>query len=184
MLLAKLMTKPANVIVLDEPTNDLDAETLELLEEQLIDFGGTLLMVSHDRAFLNNVVTSTIVFESDGVREYAGGYDEWQAAVRRRQETEPTTSREQSKETSDKPKPSKRTPSDTRKLSYNEQRELDQLPGRIESLESDIETIHQTMQSEEYYQRGGEAIAADAARLKQLEGELAEAYQRWEQLED
>ena len=84
-LLARLMTKPANVIVLDEPTNDLDSETLELLEEQLADFNGTLLMVSHDRTFLNNVVTSTIVFEDSGVHEYAGGYDEWRSAVERKQ---------------------------------------------------------------------------------------------------
>ncbi|MEM9588573.1 MAG: ATP-binding cassette domain-containing protein [Planctomycetota bacterium] len=185
-LLAKLMTKPANVIVLDEPTNDLDSETLELLEEQLIDFGGTLIMVSHDRTFLNNVVTSTIVFEGNTVREYVGGYDDWQAAVKRR-EAASSPSKPPAK------KPASSTQSATemksvgtataKKLSYNEQRELKALPGKIESLEAAIEQSHAVMADPEFYQSGGERIAEEAGKLQQLESELAEAYQRWEELE-
>jgi len=179
-LLARLMTKPANVIVLDEPTNDLDSETLELLEEQLADFGGTLLIVSHDRTFLNNVVTSTIVFEQGEVNEYVGGYDEWQAAVARRQTQEPTSKA--------KPKPAARqsaaaSKSVAKKLSYKDQRELDQLPERIEKIEAEISVLHDAMSDAEYFKQGGERLAADAARLEELEQSLANAYQRWEELE-
>jgi ATP-binding cassette subfamily F protein uup len=197
-LLAKLMTQPANVIVLDEPTNDLDSETLELLEEQLMDFDGTVLMVSHDRTFLNHVVTSTIVFEQAGVSEYVGGYDDWRAAVERRLASGPSGS-DQPKATLDKPKPSSQGASNQkgsnastaqpaagdrpRKLSYNEQRELSQLPERIEKIESDIAALHDSMASPDYYQQGGETIATDAAKLKSLEEELAKAYARWEALE-
>ena len=159
-LLARLMTQPANVIVLDEPTNDLDSETLELLEEQLVDFRGTLLMVSHDRTFLNNVVTSTIVFEESGAREYVGGYDEWQAAVARRNENStptPNKSKGPRRVISD-PAKSKTLPSHAdneetkKKLSYKEQRELDQLPTRIEKLESEIAAMHDVMADAGYYQ--------------------------------
>lgn len=179
-LLAKLMTKPANVIVLDEPTNDLDSETLELLEEQLVDFGGTLLMVSHDRTFLNNVVTSTFVFEEDGVNEYVGGYDDWQSAASRREPSPPDPQERGAKPKSEKVKS---VSSETRKLSYNEQRELDQLPERIESLESEISGMHDRMGEPDYYQQPGDKIAEDALRLKQWEQDLADAYQRWEELE-
>ncbi|MEM8667528.1 MAG: ATP-binding cassette domain-containing protein [Planctomycetota bacterium] len=195
-LLAKLMTKPANVIVLDEPTNDLDSETLELLEEQLIDFQGTVLMVSHDRSFLNNVVTSTIVFEPDGVREYVGGYDDWQATVERREaeqatETSPTKGHSgHANRGKSNPSPAKSNPkadsaskSTAKKLSYNEQRELDRLPERIETIESEIAALHETMAKPEYYQSGSDTIASDAAHLKSLEQELANAYERWESLE-
>ena len=204
-LLAKLMTRAANVIVLDEPTNDLDSETLELLEEQLVEFPGTLLMVSHDRTFLNNVVTSTIVFEDGKVNEYVGGYDEWQAAVKRRDEAsrdQASSGKERSaavKEAkakrpaeADTPQPDARqadarqlgatTP--RRKLSYNEQRELEQLPQQIEKLEAEIAACHRAMGESTYYQQPGEKIAADAARLAELEKSLAQSYERWEQLEE
>ena len=179
-LLAKLMTKPANVLVMDEPTNDLDAETLELLEELLSDYDGTLLLVSHDRTFLNNVVTGTIVFEEDGVREYVGGYDEWRAAVARR-------------ESSKAPAPAAAAPTpvaksksspEKRKLSYKDQRELDALPEKIDALEQAISELHAAMAEPEYYQGGGERIAADAEKLKTAEAELAEAYQRLEELDE
>ncbi len=189
-LLARLMTKPSNVIVLDEPTNDLDAETLELLEEQLAEFSGTLLMVSHDRTFLNNVVTSTIVFEDGGVNEYVGGYDEWRAAVARRASAEPkSTSKAKSKTKPTTSATSAATTSggpDTkvsRRLSFNEKRELEQLPVKIETLEGDITAMHDAMGEPDYYQRDGDTIAADAAKLKTLEDELAASYARWEELE-
>jgi ATP-binding cassette subfamily F protein uup len=207
-LLARLMTRPANVIVLDEPTNDLDSETLELLEAQLVEFTGTLLMVSHDRTFLNHVVTSTIVFEADGVHEYVGGYDDWRSAVQRkaaaqasagaaegaakpkrassgrsaaRQADGGTTTARQS-ESSQQPA----TAADTktaRKLSYNEQRELAQLPARIEGLEAEIESLHGLMGDPAFYQSSGEEIASKTAELNGLEQDLAAAYQRWEELE-
>ncbi|NNE00649.1 MAG: ATP-binding cassette domain-containing protein [Pirellulaceae bacterium] len=175
-LLARLMTRPANVIVLDEPTNDLDSETLELLEEQLAGFSGTLLMVSHDRTFLNNVVTSTIVFENETVKEYAGGYDDWQDAVSRQ---EPVATPQ--------PSPKRKLPertkqADSNKLSYNDQRQLDQLPERIENIEAQIEAMHQSMGDPEYYQQAGDTIASDATKLKLLETDLATAYARWEEL--
>ncbi|WP_146522971.1 ATP-binding cassette domain-containing protein [Stieleria varia] len=187
-LLAKLMTKPANVIVLDEPTNDLDAETLELLEEQLAEYNGTLLMVSHDRTFLNNVVTSTIVFEADGPREYVGGYDDWRAAVARRESAggDGGKSKAAAKKSADSPATSAPAVTPTvaaKKLSYKEKRELEQLPVLIEQLESKIAEMHDAMAAADYYQRDGELIAKDAAELKQAESDLETAYSRWELLE-
>ena len=183
-LLAKLMTKPANVIVLDEPTNDLDSETLELLEDQLVEFRGTLLIVSHDRTFLNNVVTSTLVFEDGRVNEYVGGYDEWQAAVRRREQADATPSAKQVKQKNPPKNDAPPQPaSDRRKRSYKDQRELEQLPKRIEKLESAIDELHQAMGEPAYYQQPSEKIAAEAAKLAELEASLAKAYARWEELE-
>ena len=178
------MTKPANVIVLDEPTNDLDSETLELLEDQLVEFRGTLLIVSHDRTFLNNVVTSTLVFEDGGVNEYVGGYDEWQAAVRRREQADATPSAKQVKQKNPPKNDAPPQPaSDRRKRSYKDQRELEQLPKRIEKLESAIDELHQAMGEPAYYQQPSEKIAAEAAKLAELEASLAKAYARWEELE-
>ena len=195
VLLAKLMTRPANVIVLDEPTNDLDSETLELLEEQLLAFDGTVLMVSHDRAFLNSVIGSLIVFErisedlSSGnpqpmtVREYIGGYDDY--AERKRQAIEEAKAEKgNGKQSHGK---SKSVPEEStaaqRKLSYNEQRELKQLPEKIEKLESSIASLHDLMSKPDYYQSDKDVLATDAAKLKTLETDLADAYERWEQLE-
>ncbi len=179
ILLARLFAKPANVIVLDEPTNDLDAETLELLEERLVEFPGTLLLVSHDRAFLNNVVTSTIVFERGEVKEYVGGYDDW-LRQRPADAAEPAVAEIRKA----KPQPSAAGGKDRkRRLSYNEQRELAALPATIEQLEGEISTIHETMASPEFYQQPREEIAALQARLQSLESELAIAYARWEMLE-
>jgi len=176
VLLARLFTKPANVIVLDEPTNDLDTETLELLEDRLVQFEGTVLLVSHDRAFLDNVVASTIVFEEQGVREYDGGYEDW---VRQRQQataknTMTEKPKQQNREEKNEPK---------RRLAYKEQQEFDALPATIEELESSLEALHQTMANPEYYQQPGEQIAEEQARLKKMEGKLAVAYERWEELE-
>ncbi len=176
-LLAKLMMQPANVIVLDEPTNDLDSETLELLEEQLADFAGTLLMVSHDRSFLNHVVTSTIVFEDGGVKEYVGGYDDWQAAVARRTEAPPPVEK-----TAAKPLTTKSAAAG-KKMSYKQKRELEQLPTRMEQLEAEIAKLHATMAVPDYYQQPGEQIAADAEKLASFQTQLDSAFLRWEELE-
>ena len=182
ILLAKLFTKPANVIVLDEPTNDLDAETLELLEQQLVAFSGTVLLVSHDREFLNNVVTSTMVFEHEGVKEYDGGYNDW---LRQRPDpVEPVKQRDSKIKAAAGKSPKNITvPSGRRRLSYKEQQELAGLPAKIEQLESEIAEIHQLMATPEYYQQPGEQIAGTQARLDGMERELGAAYQRWEELE-
>jgi ABC transport system ATP-binding/permease protein len=192
VLLAKLFAKPANVIVLDEPTNDLDAETLELLEERLVQFEGTVLLVSHDRTFLNNVVTSTIVFEEGSVREYVGGYDDW---VRQRAARFASSARAKSLSMAK----SSRTPEKSasqisiksikaddnrkRRPSFKERQERDALPGLIERIEADVAALHAEMAQPEYYRQSGERIADDAGRLKQLEIQLAGAYQRWEELD-
>ncbi len=184
VLLAKLFAKPANVVVLDEPTNDLDAETLELLEEKLIDYQGTLLVVSHDRAFLNNVVASTIAFEPqpDGsmeVREYVGGYDDWL-----RQRKLPEASAQPATTTpAEKPKDKTKADAGAKKLGYNEQRELKALPAKIEKLESAIAVLHEAMAAPEFYQQEPKTIAAKQAEEADLQSQLAVAYERWEQLE-
>jgi ATP-binding cassette subfamily F protein uup len=190
VLLARLFAKPANVVVLDEPTNDLDTETLELLEELLVAYQGTVLLVSHDRAFLNNVVTSTIVFEAGGVKEYVGGYDDW---LRQRPPVLPSSgggsgdglSRRQESQTADSaaagPPPA---PAGKGRLSYREQQELAALPTKLEQLEGDIAKLHQAMATAEFYKRPGPAVARDAAVLQQLETQLAAAFQRWEALEE
>lgn len=187
VLLARLMTKPANVIVLDEPTNDLDSETLELLEDRLMEYSGTLLVVSHDRSFLNNVVTSTIVFEEDGINEYVGGYDAWWETVQRRQAEK--SQREASNNTSaGKEKPAKAAAPSvaapaTKKLSYKEQRELESLPKEIEKLETDIAALHTAMAAPDFYKREPALITNDQQRLEKLQSQLDICYQRWEELE-
>jgi ATP-binding cassette subfamily F protein uup len=177
LLLARLFAKPSNVLVLDEPTNDLDMETLELLEELLVEYTGTVLLVSHDRAFLNNVVTSTLVLEGDGrIKEYVGGYDDW---VRQRGEAKGTAADEPAAKTK-KPKPK---PAQTPKLSYKEQKELEALPGRIEAMETRLAALHEQMARPEFYRQDPAAITQTSAEVKELDDALAAAYARWEQLE-
>ena len=178
VLLAKLFARPANVIVLDEPTNDLDAETLELLEERLVAYPGTVLVVSHDRTFLNNVVTSSIVFEADQVREYAGGYDDWLRQRSVASETEPA-----------KVKPPRKTANQTsnepeRRLSFREKQELAELPPLIENLETQIATLHELMGESGYFQQSREILAADKTRLTDWQDQLARALKRWCELEE
>ena len=187
LMLAKLFTQPANLLVRDEPTNDLDAETLELLEQMLVEFPGTLLLVSHDREFLNNVVTSTLVFEGDGaVREYAGGYDDW---VRQRSALAESSMKPRSEATSPSVLQASTAPAvptaSTRKakLSYKEQKELEELPGRIEKMEAEQATIHARMAEPGFYQEGGAEIAKVTTRLQTLDTDLQTAYTRWEELE-
>jgi len=177
LLLARLFSQPANLLVLDEPTNDLDLETLELLEELLLEYRGTLLLVSHDRAFLDNVVTSCLVFEGqDQVREYVGGYSDY---LRQRQSREPAPAKPPPPRTAVKtPRP--RPPG---RLSYGEQRELEQLPARIERLETEQSELHQLTSSAGFYRREPGEVQQTLERLKTLEQELEQAYQRWEALE-
>ncbi|MCP4478624.1 MAG: ATP-binding cassette domain-containing protein [Planctomycetaceae bacterium] len=181
ILLARLFAKPANVIVLDEPTNDLDAETLELLEEKLVQFTGTVLMVSHDRAFLNNVVTSTLVFEEDGLREYVGGFDDWQRQSQKRTTTPDRPDETSKNKTSGKAKASKTE--QPKKLSYKEKREFEKLPSTIEQLENQIAEIHTQMGSPDFYQKPGSEISKVQTSLTSLEAELSAAYLRWEALD-
>ena len=183
LLLAKLFTKPCNLLVMDEPTNDLDMETLELLEDRLMSFAGTLLMVSHDRAFLDHVVTSSLVFEGAGiVHEYVGGYSDW---LRQRPESKPPTvdkitRKPETAANSVQEKPVTKKP---RKLSYKDQRELDVLPGLIEALETEQETLHAHMSDPAFFRGDKADILTAQDRLAELEVKLAEAYERWEVLE-
>jgi ATP-binding cassette subfamily F protein uup len=183
LLLARLFTKPANVLVLDEPTNDLDAETLELLEDRLVAFAGTILLVSHDREFLNNVVTSTIAFEPEGVREYVGGYDDWI-----RQRAEPMTAGEKAWRGKEKGSVAVAALGDgatgkKRKLAYREQRELEQLPGKIEKLDAQLAELHAVVGQPEFYKQPAAEIARQQTQLKTLQEQLNAAYARWEELE-
>jgi ATP-binding cassette subfamily F protein uup len=189
LLLARLFASPANLLVLDEPTNDLDTETLELLEQLLVAYEGTVLLVSHDRAFLNNVVTSTLVFQGDRVKEYFGGYDDW---VRQRPAVEAAIERERAV-SAKAPAASTAAGSSNgstpslvqrpKKLSYKDQRELDQLPGLIDELETKIAEVHAEMAAEGFYKQAGEVIAARTAALRELEERLSAAFGRWEELE-
>jgi ATP-binding cassette subfamily F protein uup len=181
LLLARLFSKPANVLVLDEPTNDLDTETLELLEERLVEFAGTILLVSHDRAFLNNVVTSTIVFEAGGVRECVGGYDDWL-----RQRSEPADVNDDGLRARGKEKPrtsSVMPQSRQRRRAFHEKRELESLPATIETLDGKIAELHDVMARPEFYKQPSSEIARQQTELKDLEQQLAAAYRRWEELE-
>ncbi|RKX44005.1 MAG: ABC transporter ATP-binding protein [Verrucomicrobia bacterium] len=173
LLLAKLFTKASNVLVLDEPTNDLDMETLDLLEELLANYEGTLLLVSHDRSFLNHVVTSTLVFEGQGrVNEYPGGYDDWleqtqQAIGTRQQPKTPTPEKQKS----------------TRKLSNKEREELQNLPKLIEQLEAEQAALHDAMSDPAFYQKPKDEIATANTRAEEIPKKLEDAFERWEALE-
>ena len=173
--LAKILSRPCNLLVLDEPTNDLDLETLELLESLLLDFRGTLLIVSHDRAFLDNVVTSTLVFEGAGQwREYAGGYADW---LRQRVPAAPPPV-----ERAAKPKRDRGTDR-PRRIGFKEKRELEELPRTIETLEGEKQSIFASMASPGYYATPAEEIARIRERLDAIEAEIHKAYARWMELE-
>ncbi len=176
LLLAKLFAKPANILVLDEPTNDLDIETLELLEELLFEYRGTVFLVSHERAFLNNVVTSTLVFEEEGmVREYAGGYDDW--LIQRPIERAETASAPE-KKVKRKPRPA-----GPRKISFKEALELEGLPQKIEAMEVEQKELYASMAAPSFYQQEGAVIRQATARVEELERALSLAYERWAELE-
>lgn len=176
LLLARLFTKPSNVLIMDEPTNDLDTDTLELLEELLFDYPGTLLLVSHDRAFLNNVVTSTLVLEGDGrVGEYVGGYDDW---LRQKRLTDSPVKPEKTQPARSKPAPERR-----RTLTFKELRELEALPQKIDALEAEQKNIYLSMSDPSFYQNSGNKIADIKDRLTALEQEIETSCRRWEELE-
>jgi ATP-binding cassette subfamily F protein uup len=180
LLLARLFTQPANLLILDEPTNDLDIDTLEVLEDLLLEYDGTLLLVSHDRAFLNNIVTSTLILDGTGnVGEYVGGYDDWHKQMVQ-------TSASQTKL---KPDPAFQAESKSdlkpavRKLSYNEKRELEEVPKRIEMLEAEQHELTVKMEDPAFYQQDGSMITQAVNRLQELHEELSRLYHRWSELE-
>lgn len=178
LLLARLFCRPNNVLVMDEPTNDLDIETLELLEEVLSNYPGTLLLVSHDRKFLDNVVTSTLIFEGNGViKEYIGGYQDWLRMQEKMVKPVNPTSNEKK---SDEKKPS----SDSKKLSYKEQQELAKLPALIEKLEVEQAELQQQVNSPEFYQQTADKVKLALDKLEMLAENLQTALQRWEELEE
>jgi ATP-binding cassette subfamily F protein uup len=178
LLLARLLARPANVLILDEPTNDLDLETLELLEAQLVDFPGTILLVSHDRAFLDNVVTSVLAFEGNGrVTEYVGGYEDW---LRQRPSPSPAPA---APATPSAPAPRRARAADQRRLSFKEKRELEELPARIDALESEVRTLEARLADPGFYREPGDVISGAVSRLEGLQAELQAAYERWNELE-
>jgi len=176
LLLAKLFTNPFNLLVLDEPTNDLDAETLELLEEQLMNYQGTLLLVSHDREFIDNVVTSTLVFENGELNSYVGGYQDWL-----RQRPEPVKGKTVK---SAKPvlEPAPAAPK-RKKLSYKDQRELEQLPERIEQLEAALEAVQARMSDPTFFKGDPAEISAAQQQQSELQAELETTFARWDELD-
>ncbi|MGQ3890437.1 ATP-binding cassette domain-containing protein [Legionella sp. CNM-4043-24] len=171
LLLAKLLAKPVNLLIMDEPTNDLDIETLELLETLLVEYKGTLLLISHDRAFINQVVTSVLVWEGEGqFNEYVGGYDDYRRQKKQQRDTAPEKTVVRS--------------SNDAKLSFNEQRELGLLPQKIEQLEQEVADLHLKMTAPEFYQQEAAVLTEFNRHLAELETQLAGLYQRWEWLEE
>lgn len=187
LLLARLFAQPANLLVMDEPTNDLDVETLEILEDLLLDYNGTLLMVSHDRAFLNNIVTSTLAMNGTGqVTETVGGYDDWQ----QQNESAKPESKPRKANLNQENNTTAAPTAPSKKLSYKEQRalefqkkELAELPQRIETLEADIHSLTTKMALPVFYQQESAEITRVVNQLKTMQDELTQAYQRWEELE-
>ena len=187
LLLAKLFAQPSNLLVMDEPTNDLDVETLELLEELLGDYTGTLLLVSHDRDFIDNVVTSTMVMEGDGViGEYVGGYNDW---IRQRPAPPPSAmavakaSATAAPTTVATPVPAPPPAPAKRKLSFKDARELEQLPAKIEQLEMDVEGLTAAMNDPSFYTRSSAEVTAHTQQLGKVQAELDAAYARWQELD-
>lgn len=180
VILAKLFTRPANLLILDEPTNDLDIETLEVLEERLYAYQGTLIVVSHDRAFLDNVVTSTIVFEANGnIREYVGGYRDWLRHGRQLAISD-DPDREARREREARDRRAGRRP---RKLGYLDQRELDELPGEIEAIEQSIAGLQAQIAAPEFYAQDADAVQAGLRELSEAEALLERRVERWAELE-
>ncbi|MGB5255952.1 MAG: ATP-binding cassette domain-containing protein, partial [Woeseiaceae bacterium] len=180
VILAKLFTRPANLLILDEPTNDLDIETLEVLEQKLVDYNGTLIIVSHDRQFLDNVVTSTIVFEDHGrIREYVGGYSDWLRQGHELAVTDDPLGAEKIKRQAAE----RRQRGGSRKLSYKDQRELDQLPAEIEALETRISQLQAVIADPDFYLQDKTVVQDKLATLSQCERQLEQRVERWGALE-
>jgi len=186
LLLARILTRPANLLVLDEPTNDLDLETLELLESELAAWEGTLLLVSHDRVFLDNIVTSTLAFRADGrIEEFTGGYTDWQRQARADTDDAAPGEAPAKRRTPEAAAEARIAPTSTvaRKLSYKEQREFDGLPARIDTLETEQRRLAETIAGPEFYRETSERIAATLARADSIARELADCYARWDELD-
>jgi ATP-binding cassette subfamily F protein uup len=186
LLLARLFARPANLIVLDEPTNDLDIESLELLEQRLQDYTGTLLLVSHDRRFIDNVVTQTLVAEGNGLwREYAGGYSDYllQRTPGELRRSDPA-GKLSAVQTTGGHSPGAPPAKSRVRLSYNEQRELAALPDEIDTLEREQAQLNARMSARDYHRLGGEQVRGDRKRLEELEALLLQKFTRWEQLEE
>ncbi len=180
VILAKLLTRPANLLVLDEPTNDLDIETLEVLEQKLCEYTGTLIVVSHDREFLDNVVTSTVVFEQDGrVQEYVGGYTDWLRRGHELAVTDNPFEQERRKQAAAERRKNRKPT----KLSYKDQRELDQLPAEIEQLEADIAALQATIAAPDFYAQDAERVQQKLQELGSAEELLEQRVERWSELE-
>jgi ATP-binding cassette subfamily F protein uup len=180
LLLARLFTKPANLIVMDEPTNDLDLETLELLEEKLVNYDGTLLLVSHDRAFLDNVVTSVYVLNGNGdVDEFVGGYTDWMGYVQQAQADKPSVASKKSEPTAKQETPAAKK----KKLSFKDQQELNKLPEMIDELETKQAALTLQISSSAFYKKDPLAIAKTLDELKAIEAKLEQVYARWNALE-
>jgi len=183
LLFARLLTRPANVLVLDEPTNDLDIETLELIESELVEFPGTLLVVSHDRTFLDNVVTSTLVFEGDGrIEEYVGGYEDWQRHKAARAAT-PRVPDPRPARAVELPRAAPEAVSAKGKLSSKERREFEALPERIAALEAEETQLQAAMAGADFYKEAAATIKTTLARVETLRAELQAAYARWDELD-
>jgi len=181
LMLAKLFAKPFNLLIMDEPTNDLDVDTLELLEELLMNYEGTLILVSHDRAFVDNVVTSTLVFEGDAqIFEYVGGYEDWLEQYNYKQSKIKAEPDKKISKESNKSKLGKKT---IKKLSFKEQQELDELPQLIEALDTEQKLLTEKMLDGNFYQQEKEIITATTKRLEEIEEKLSTAYERWDLLE-
>ena len=184
LLLAKIFTQPANMLVLDEPTNDLDVDTLELLEDLLADYEGTLLLVSHDRSFLDNVVTSTLVFEGDGkVGEYTGGYEDWDRYRLHVESERDVISRRPIGPVPVRPQAQEQSNGKPRRLTYKERQEVEALPEKIESLEAEQSELHGRMGGGDFYRQPGDRITAAIERLEAVKLELEGLYARWQELE-
>jgi ATP-binding cassette subfamily F protein uup len=166
---------------MDEPTNDLDSETLELLEERVVDYEGTLIVVSHDREFLNNCVTSMLVFENGAIKEYVGGYDDW---LRQRKKPESQASQKKSDSKSNASSNKEEVKEAGKKLSYKEKLELEKLPLLIEEMEAEIGRIHDEMSNPEYFRGPADKQTKDQKRISELEGKLPISYARWEELSE
>jgi ATP-binding cassette subfamily F protein uup len=181
LLLARLFARPANILVLDEPTNDLDIDTLELLENLLQDFNGTLFLVSHDRAFLENTVTQVITFEGNGVlTEFGGGYDDWQRFTAKREADKAALAKAQSS----KPVAKEIAPKSTaNKLSFKEQKELDEMPALIEKLEAEQTSINLTLADANIYVQDPDKVKTLQTRLTEIEAEIEAKMLRWEALD-
>jgi ATP-binding cassette subfamily F protein uup len=185
LLLAKLFARPSNLLILDEPTNDLDVETLELLEDILQQYQGTVLLVSHDREFVNNTVTSSLLFAGEGrIIEIAGGYDDV-IAYQQRMQTPASTAQKVTKPSQSVTEeiPPQASVSSAKKLSYKEQRELEQLPALLEQLEAELEALQQKVNDAEFFKQSAEQTQTTLNQLQQIESKLAQAYARWEELD-